>query len=504
MRSFLRLIISLNFSLCILCSAYSQRADVVYEESDDDFPNPERGFYIPLDAHAGNFVPLNAGKLISDRSASKKHGSARYAVYSTLLYRGYVLDSFVNKPLSQAFLDNLDNDLTIVRNAGIKMILRFAYTNHVHSGNCPDKEKICPPYGDASKSIMLNHIAQLKPVLQKNEDVIAVLQEGFIGIWGENYYTDSFGDASENGAGKINDENWKDRNDILKALLDALPKERMIQVRTPQIKQKFVYGPQADVTSAPADEKNAFDLSDRSRISFHNDCFLASVDDYGTYFDYGSSSSPKKPANDVLRKYVQADSRYGPVGGETCDDAFSPGNDCAPAGHAEEEMKAMHYSFLNTAYNNSVNNDWDSLGCMNNIKKKLGYRFVLRKGNFPKTIHPGKEFTFSIHLENIGYASPFNPHQLTLVLRSTMNGDEYLISCKTDVRRWFTGAIDWNETVQLPPAVPPGTYKLLLQIPDPHPSISKRPEYAIRLANKDVWEEKTGYNSLNYIINVSR
>ncbi len=30
------------------------------------------------------------------------------------------------------------------------------------------------------------------------------------------------------------------------------------------------------------------------------------------------------------------------------------------------------------------------------------------------------------------------------------------------------------------------------------PIRSSRPEYAIRLANADVWEEVTGYNKLNY------
>ena len=34
---------------------------------------------------------------------------------------------------------------------------------------------------------------QLKPVLQKNEDVIFVLQAGFVGAWGEWYYTTHFG-----------------------------------------------------------------------------------------------------------------------------------------------------------------------------------------------------------------------------------------------------------------------------------------------------------------------
>src|SRR5690606_17462643 len=136
-----------------------------------------------------------------------------------------------------------------------------------------------PPYGDAPVHIVLQHVQQLKPLLHKNADVIAVLQEGFIGIWGENYFTDYFGDASDNGAGVILDSNWQHRNRLLQALLDALPATRTVQVRTPQIKQRFVYGPRASINAAPLTEKEFLHGGYASRVGFHNDCFLASPDD---------------------------------------------------------------------------------------------------------------------------------------------------------------------------------------------------------------------------------
>ncbi len=129
------------------------------------------------------------------------------------------------------------------------MVIRFAYTNKTHAGDCNDQYKICPPYGDASKKIVLMHIEQLKPLLQQNADVIAVVQMGFIGIWGENYYTDYFGDASTSGLARIMDSSWRDRNEVLQALLNAVPKDRMVDVRTPQIKQRFVNGPSATINS---------------------------------------------------------------------------------------------------------------------------------------------------------------------------------------------------------------------------------------------------------------
>ncbi len=494
------IILLICFSFC----ANAQRATVFYKESDDDFPNPERGFYIPHNTHASGFIPLNEERMKGDRTQQKKHGSATYPVYATIILREYVLDSFTNKPLSESFLNKVENDFTIVRNAGVKMILRFSYIDKTHSGSCPDKEKICPPYGDAPKDVMLNHIAQLKPLLQKNADIIAVLQEGFIGIWGENFYTDYFGDASENAAGKIVDEGWKDRNELLKSLLDALPKDRMIQVRTPQIKQKFVYGPRASADSKPSADSAAYNFTDNERIGFHNDCFLASKDDYGTFVDYGSSVDPKKPANEILRKYFENESRFGPVGGETCDDAFSPENDCAPAGHAEEEMRSMHYSFLNTAYNNTVNNDWDSAGCMTSIKRKLGYHFVLQKANFPARCKAGAALNFSAELKNSGYASPFNPRNIVLILRNVQTQKEYFITCKADVRRWYTGNINWNESVKIPNDIPAGKYELFVNLPDNYASLAGRPEYSIRFANENIWEASTGYNRLNHTITISQ
>ncbi|ULQ54583.1 DUF4832 domain-containing protein [Flavihumibacter fluvii] len=496
----IRLLTCLLFSIPLM--AASQTKKITYKETDADFANPERGFYVPSQTTTSKFTALDADRLTAYRTKLQKHGKASYSIYATLLFRYYILDQFTDKALSEDLLLALDEDFNAVRKSGLKMIIRFSYINKVHSDGCADKEGICPPYGDAPKAIVLQHITQLKPLLQKHADVIAVAQQGFIGIWGENYYTDYFGDASKNGTGRILDSNWRDRNEVLKALLDALPKDRMVQVRTPQMKQKYVYGPSATTGSRAMTTANALNGSDAARIGFHNDCFLASIDDYGTYQDYGSTDSPQQPANEIMRSYLQEESRYVPVGGETCDDTFSPQNDCAPAGHAEEEMAAMHFSYLNTSYNNTVNNDWDSMGCMNSIRKKLGYRIVVQAATMPTTGKAGMAFQFSINLVNKGYAAPFNPRTVELVLRNTSTLKNYRIPCKVDVRSWFTGAIEWKENILLPETLPAGRYELLLNLPDQYASISGRPEYSIRLANEGVWEESSGYNKLNHTITI--
>ena len=266
------LLIPLSF--VFLLFSCSPTLHVQYQEDHTNFVNPERGFYIPIGTRASQFVPLDSARLVQLRTKPQTMSKATYSVLSSLIYRGYELDNFKDQPLSPEFLDQLQSDFDIVRKAGIKMILRFAYTNRSHFGDCPDENKICPPYGDAPERVVLQHVEQLKPLLQKNADVIAVLQEGFIGIWGENYYTDYFGDASQNGVGKMTDSGWMKRNQFLKLLLNALPQTRMIQVRTPQIKQKYLFGPHANSSSTPLNLREAYSGTDASRLGFHNDCFF--------------------------------------------------------------------------------------------------------------------------------------------------------------------------------------------------------------------------------------
>ncbi|RVT96468.1 DUF4832 domain-containing protein [Mucilaginibacter limnophilus] len=482
-----------------------EKVNVTYTESNEDFPNPERGFYRYSETHASDFSLLDANELKSYRTTQAIEG-ANYQVLSTLVFRYYILDNVTSAPIPASFITNIGKDMAAARTAGVKLIPRFVYTVRQTAGNCPEGF-ICPPYGDAPKSVILGHIAQLKPVLQENADVIACVQLGFIGVWGEQYYSDFFGDASTNGGqeNKLLDQNWLDRGEVISAMLEAVPQDRMIQVRYPQIKQRFLYGINALITSAPLSDANAFTTADNARIGFHNDCFMASSNDFGTYEDYGNSSSPRVSGGGVvntLRDYLSNDSKYVAVGGETCSDGYSPANDCEPGGKIQEEFATMHYSYINAHYNNEVNNDWQDGGCMDNIKRNLGYRFVLQSAVLPDNVVHGTNLNIVLNLKNAGYASPFNKRPAKLVLRNKANGELKSFDLTTDVRKWFSGAVKVEEAVKIPSDFPAGEYELLLSLPDAYASIASRPEYSIRFANEGVWEAETGFNKLNHTISV--
>lgn len=462
-----------------------------YSPSTEDFANPERGFMQFTETNSSNYEPLDAANMATWRDLNQPFG-ADYAIYSTLGYRGFYLEDFKNGPISNAYLQAMQQDFDAAREAGVKLVLRFAYTR-----------KSTPPYGDAPKSIVLQHIAQLKPLFQANADVIASLNMGFIGAWGEGYYTDYFGDDSQPPYG-LTTQNWNDRNEVLTALLDAMPSDRMVQVRVPQMKQKAVYGAAAPSSSAPLTPAEAWQNTAKARIGFHNDCFLSGDDDQGTFKNYDTGISGSDTA--AFKPYMSVDSRYVPVGGETCID-WNPYSDCngPNGGLAQHEMRRMHYSYLNAGWNNEVNNDWVSGGCMEEIKQGLGYRLELVKGIFPTEARPGQSISIQIDLKNVGFAAPFNPRLLQLLLRNTASNAIWRVDLPEDARSWLPGGqvFTLSHTFCLPLELPTGAYELLFHLADPYPALSNRKEYAIRLANQNTWEASTGFNRLLHQITVN-
>ena len=447
----------LGVCLCA-CSAGSDGGNsstttVLFKTDESLFANPERGLY----THRG-YESTSSPITVNEFAKLRKENI-------TLVFMSYHLKDFLNQPLSNSMLTLIQNNLDALRKGGMKAVLRFAYS----------KSSSAAEY-DAPLDVTLNHINQLKPLFEKNMDVIAVLEAGFIGAWGEWYYSTHYGN--------MGNPDYDKRQAVLNALLSALPKERMISLRTPTFKVKLL-----DIGFGDAlTEAEAYSQTSKARLSHHNDCFLADGSDMGTY----------KAAAD--REYTAADSRYTCMGGETCTSptTFS---ECALALNA---MSTYHWSYLNIDYHKDMLNDWAQKGCFNEILKRLGYRFVLVKAEHSEAA-AGAVFELSLTLKNIGFAAPYNPRKAELVFRQTETGELiHRHEMQADPRFWFGGEETVvKELVMLPPNVPAGEYTVLLSLSDATESLRKRPEYAIRFANEGVWEEATGYNRL-FSVTLSR
>merc|ERR1712183_887894 len=130
---------------------------------------------------------------------------------------------------------------------------------------------------DADIDIAEGHLQQLGGLLEDWQHVIVTVEAGFIGTWGEWYYSENYNDPNSNPYPYIpTAAHIEKRRRLLQALLAAFP-SRQIVLRTPAHVQNTL-GDNEALT-----EEEAFDGSNKSRLGMHNDCFLASDTDYGTF-----------------------------------------------------------------------------------------------------------------------------------------------------------------------------------------------------------------------------
>ncbi|WP_298223293.1 DUF4832 domain-containing protein [Flavobacterium sp.] len=444
--------------LLLYVYASAQTTTISYTASSAVISNPERGFY----KHTSTSSTLNQTELTNYRLNNN----------ITLIYRNFKLDDFKTGPISAAYLSNMQSDFDKMRNAGIKCIIRFTYSNN--TGDSPK---------DASKAIILGHISQLKPLFTLNADVIAAAQAGFIGTWGEWFYTDQeeFGGWGYNQT-NLTATNLNNRKEVVNAFLAALPANRTIQLRKPAFKQDL-YGTTALTSS------QAFSQSNLARLGHHNDCFLATTDDNGTY-DNVTTEYP----------YLAQETKYLPMGGETCD-INAPRTDCTTALF---EMNKFHWSYMNLDYYPDVINGFQTQNCFVDIQKKLGYRFELKTATLPTSVALGSTLLVTLKIVNQGFAAPFNQRKAYIVLKNLATNQVYPILMSTDPRLWLgPNEITITENLTLPANLTTGNYKMYLHLPDSAPTLAGRPDYAIRFANESVWENITGYNSLNHTLNVT-
>lgn len=407
---------------------------VSFAESTELLRNPERGHY-----RARNIYSYSSPLGAADVKAQRQSGY-------TLWYLGFYLTDFMEGEISQDFLDTFQSSMDALREGGAKCVLRFAYKDHQS-----DKEEM-----DPEVDIVLSHVAQLKPYLQKNEDVIFVLQAGFVGPWGEWHSSTHF-------------KGYESRKQLTEALMDALPVSRQIEVRTPQFKMRMYNLTVKDTITLAT----AHDGSVKSRLAGHNDCFGASSSDYGTF---GNESKD--------REFWKADTRYTIMGGETCGVS-----DYCTCTASQKDLTDYHWTYLNKDYNTDVLNGWKKSGCYNNIIARLGYRLVMTDLFYSRDFAAGKPCSVTLRFYNTGYAAPMNPRDAVLVW-VTPSGTQEETPLGSDPRSWQPGYHTVAATFT--PSTEKGT--LYLKLSDP--LLRDRPEYSIALANQEVFDSATGMNKL--------
>ncbi len=434
MKRILTFFLLSSFILGCVPASTSPEPDSVshtYIYSEASLLNPERGFFTPY------ALPSPAGF------------SAIRITGNTLVHLNIFLNDHRETDIPQDILNGLQTNFDDIRDSGVKAIIRFAY----NEGPYPDTEP------DASKKQILRHTEQLTPLLQTNTDVIAWVEAGFIGAWGEWH-------TSTNGL-----DNLTDKRDILTALVAAIP-NRYVQVRYPA---NII-----EMYPDPADAAKAY-------VAHHNDCFLSSNTDVGTYERDGTITIERD------QKYLAELTRFTPMSGETCA-PNPPRSECTIA---IQEMELLHFSAINEAYHKGIIRSWEDGGCLQEITDRMGYRLSLTSADFNEQVHPGGILNLTVNLQNTGFASIINERPLFVVV--VRDNISHYVRLNIDPRTWQPGASSFSATIRLPSKIDEGEYQLALWLPDGSESLQNNPLYGIQFANENIWDEVTGFNLLGSI-----
>ena len=151
-----------------------------------------------------------------------------------------------------------------------------------------------------------------------------------------------------------------------------------------------------------------------------------------------------------------------------------------------EQALRWHASTVNIK-STAIPPEWK--GKFDEFQKKLGYRFVLRKLEYPAAVRRGAMMPVSMWWLNAGVSPVYGDYVLAIQLRNATGAA--VMRTPANVRKWLPGDAIFEDTVAVPDTLPPGEYRLGVALLD-----ARTLEPAIRLAiegrRDDGWYELGG------------
>ncbi len=414
-----------------------QSFKIKYTESIETFANPDRGFYEPAYIYTDqNQVGSVKKELLFSNSLI--HLRIDLSMFSSK-YNGS--KDFL---LTDKMLDSLDALFSTINQSGACVIVRFAYDNQ-YAGNVDMEPKL---------NVILKHIEQFSPIINKYKKMITAVECGLVGPWGEMH------------SSKIATQ--ETYNQIFTKYLTHLEPDVTLLVRRPEFIYKF-YGLNLKTLGAFNYENN--------RIGCFNDGYLGSSTDLGTFEN-----------RELEIAFLEKVNTNKPYGGEVTvpDSAYNR------LSWACQEMFKTNLTYLNLHWNDQVIQRWQETKYNLNdplyaneteftyINNHLGYRLVCQE----LECSIDKTLDIKLSLKNVGFGEIFKEKQGYIILKSKTKqyvykfayNNELLISESFDIQN-----------------IKFGNYSLYLVLADSFDQYATR---GIRFANKDMYDENLQANKL--------
>ncbi|SEK69433.1 DUF4832 domain-containing protein [Ruminococcus albus] len=484
--------------------------EISYKETLEDTHNPYRGFYqayeISYKRDSSNCKAQASTLENIDGIASKYqlvHLLIDLSDFSAQNRKG---ENPV-KHSDNAYIDSSKDDvekafgelLARLRKNNQSAVIRFAY-DYKYRGKTADGvdedgnhyyRTVWEPTDD---KFIEQHQEKVGAVISRYTDVIAAVECGIIGPWGEMHTSDRTDAASE--------------KKIIGKWLEVLPEDLTVNVRKPSD-----FCAWSGVKLKNIDSYVAKEGTDAYRIGLYNDGYLGSVTDLGTYKD-----------RDKEIKWLTTQTDHTLFGGELVlwddEEGGAPLNNIA---YFEKEGFKTHTSYLNKDWHDGVMdgfrsttyNGGDSLykgktSEFDYLRNRMGYRFVVRDVQMTTELSADENFALETTIENVGFGNLFKNEQTSVIIKGNglekefklwdLDSDKGEKASNYDARKWLSGTslTDRKSNIMsaeldLPDDMPEGTYKVYFKIANRK---NGEGEYPIRFSNEgsNVYDTKLKAN----------
>ena len=470
--------------------------DISYHESLEETLNPYRGFYKSVQI---SYMKGNGNSSTNFSSYKNKLVHLRIDLSDFAEHPG-VDDGHDSDVLINSSTTNmqaaLKTTLQNLRNNNTTAVVRIAYDYH-YGGYTKDTWKKDENGNDVLKKrsvwepsidTVLKHQQAVGEIFAQFPDVIASVECGVFGPWGEMHSSQIMTDAN------------------LKAVLDkwleVLPESMTVTVRQPEHYAKWSGVPigsiQENVTAPGTKEY---------RVGVFNDGYLGSYDDRGTF---------RNRTKEVT--WLENQAKHTLYGGEIVlweDSKSHPSPVLNNAVYMEDEAFKTHTSYLNIGWNDQVIdamkkttfNGTDSLyknagaSEFTYVQNHLGYRYVVRNVKLTRETTKYENFALEAEIENVGFANLIMEKKAYLIIKgadSTTNGYEksYDLSAvdaslkesseNADPRNWDSAAKTvLKANVDIPDDFPEGSYQVYIKLVTDTVTHPEYCELPIRFSNDD-------------------
>lgn len=393
----------------------------------------------------------------------------------------------IDYDLNDDFFKAWDETFQNCRDNGCMVALRFRYDATGRDNPEP-----------ASFEQVLHHIEQIKNsgLLEKYSDIIAYVESGFVGKWGEQH------------GGKYTSLQYKAK--LLEAMLQAVPAPIPVTVRTPDIFAEWAGIKRSELTdselidSLTSSTYTSDVQANRNRIGLYDDGYMGSNSDLGTYAN-------REIETDWLHNQTFTSYFGGEFSGNI---SFAQQYDTYLPENAIPEMYKTHLSYINSnifqLYKDyTFSSEYDVADVDNSayygqnvyqfIRDHIGYRFVLRKSELTSKTAQGEEISVNFEVENTGFAGVIPEVQSYVILEK--DGIYTLAEADIDCRNWKSCSKS-TETldIKIPSNLPSGEWNVYFKLNmGTEADIMNMNSRSIRFANDDVWNGSLGANYMGSI-----